>query len=47
MRAAMRVIRHTDPDTFLAAAAPMSDRGAASAGFFTGRLHFDFVDAAA
>lgn len=30
----MRVTRHTDPDAFLASAAPMASRGAASASFF-------------
>lgn len=35
----MRVIRHTDPDAFLAAAAPISARGEASASFFLGWAH--------
>ena len=35
----MHVIRHTDPDAFLAAAAPMAARGQASASFFTGWAH--------
>ena len=35
----MRVIRHTDPDAFLAAAAPISARGEASASFFVGWAH--------
>jgi len=37
--AAMHVTRHSDPDAFLAAAAPMSARGEASASFFTGWAH--------
>jgi GNAT superfamily N-acetyltransferase len=36
---AMRVIRHSDPDAFLFAAAPMSSRGEASASFFSGMAH--------
>jgi predicted GNAT family acetyltransferase len=32
----MHVVRHTDPDAFLAAVAPMAARGEASASFFTG-----------
>ena len=35
----MHVIRHFDPDTFLAAAFPMSARGEASASFFTAAAH--------
>lgn len=35
----MPVIRHTDPDTFLAAVAPMAGRGEASASFFSGWAH--------
>lgn len=35
----MRVIRHTNPDAFLAAAAPISARGDASASFFVGWAH--------
>jgi len=35
----MDVIRHSDPDTFLAASAPMAARGAASASFFTTWAH--------
>ncbi len=35
----MRVIRHTDPDAFLAAAAPIAARGDASASFFVGWAH--------
>ena len=35
----MPVIRHTDPDAFLAAAAPMAARGQASASFFSGWAH--------
>jgi len=35
----MRVIRHTDPEAFLAAAAPISARGEASASFFVGWAH--------
>lgn len=35
----MRVTRHTDPDTFLAAVAPMQDRGEASASLFAGWAH--------
>lgn len=35
----MRVTRHTDPDSFIAAAAPMSLRGLASASFFEGWAH--------
>lgn len=35
----MHVLRHSDPDAFLAAAAPMSARGEASASFFTGWAH--------
>jgi predicted GNAT family acetyltransferase len=35
----MRVIRHSDPEAFLAAAAPMAARGEASASFFTGWAH--------
>ncbi len=35
----MHVARHSDPDAFLAAAAPMSARGEASASFFTGWAH--------
>jgi predicted GNAT family acetyltransferase len=35
----MRVIRHYDFDGFIAAAAPMSARGEASASFFTGGAH--------
>jgi predicted GNAT family acetyltransferase len=35
----MNVTRHSDPDAFLAAAAPMAARGQASASFFTGWAH--------
>jgi len=35
----MHVTRHSDPDAFLAAAAPMAVRGQASASFFTGWAH--------
>jgi hypothetical protein len=35
----MPVTRHSDPDAFLAAAAPMAARGQASASFFTGWAH--------
>ena len=35
----MRVTRHSDPDAFLAAAAPMAARGEASASFFAGMAH--------
>lgn len=35
----MRVTRHTDPDAFIAAVAPMTARGEASASFFTGWAH--------
>jgi GNAT superfamily N-acetyltransferase len=35
----MRIIRHTDPDAFLAAAAPISARGEASASLFVGWAH--------
>jgi predicted GNAT family acetyltransferase len=35
----MRVTRHSDPDAFLAAAAPMDVRGQASASFFAGTAH--------
>ncbi len=35
----MHVTRHSDPDAFLAAAAPMTERGQASASFFTGWAH--------
>jgi predicted GNAT family acetyltransferase len=35
----MHVTRHSDPDAFLAAAAPMSARGEASASFFMGSAH--------
>lgn len=35
----MHVIRHADPDAFLAAAAPMAARGEASASFFSGWAH--------
>ncbi len=35
----MRVTRHTDPDAFIAAAAPMAARGEASASFFSGWAH--------
>jgi GNAT superfamily N-acetyltransferase len=35
----MHVTRHSDLDAFLAAAAPMSARGEASASFFTGSAH--------
>ena len=35
----MHVIRHFDPDDFLAAAEPMSERGEASASFFLGAAH--------
>jgi predicted GNAT family acetyltransferase len=35
----MRVIRHSDPDAFLAATAPMAARGEASASFFSGWAH--------
>ena len=35
----MRVTRHTDPDAFIVAAAPMSARGLASASFFEGWAH--------
>ena len=35
----MNVIRHFDPDAFLAAAQSMSERGEASASFFTGVAH--------
>jgi predicted GNAT family acetyltransferase len=35
----LRVVRHTDPDEFLAAAAPMRARGEASASIFTSWAH--------
>ena len=35
----MPVTRHSDPDAFLAAAAPMAARGQASASFFIGWAH--------
>ena len=35
----MHITRHSDSDAFLAAAAPMSSRGEASASFFTGSAH--------
>jgi len=35
----MHVVRHSDPDAFLAAAAPMSARGEASASQFSGWAH--------
>lgn len=35
----MYVTRHTDPDTFIAAAAPLTARGEASASFFAGWAH--------
>jgi hypothetical protein len=35
----MPLTRHSDPDAFLAAAAPMAARGQASASFFTGWAH--------
>ena len=35
----MHVVRHSDPDAFLAAAAPMAARGQASASFFAGWAH--------
>ena len=35
----MQVTRHSNPDAFLAAVAPMSSRGEASASFFTGWAH--------
>lgn len=35
----MQVVRHNDPDAFLAAAAPMRARGEASASFFAGWAH--------
>ena len=35
----LHVVRHTDPDAFLAAAAPMRARGEASASFFTSWAH--------
>ena len=35
----MRVTRHTNPDVFIAAAAPMAARGLASASFFAGWAH--------
>jgi predicted GNAT family acetyltransferase len=35
----MHVTRHADPDTFLAAVAPMQDRGEASASLFAGWAH--------
>jgi RimJ/RimL family protein N-acetyltransferase len=35
----MQVIRHSDPDTFLAAVRPMFDRGEASASLFAGWAH--------
>jgi len=35
----MRVVRHTDPDHFIAAAAPMSARGEASASSFQGSAY--------
>jgi len=35
----MPVTRHSDPDAFLAAAAPIAARGQASASFFTGWAH--------
>src|SRR5262245_7986912 len=35
----MSVTRHTDPDTFLAAVAPIAARGEASASFFTGSAY--------
>jgi RimJ/RimL family protein N-acetyltransferase len=39
MCAAVQVIRHTVPDAFIAAAAPIAARGAASASFFSGWAH--------
>jgi len=35
----MQVVRHSDPDAFLAAATPMAVRGEASASFFSGWAH--------
>ena len=35
----MQVVRHSDPDTFLEAAVPITSRGEASASFFTGAAH--------
>ena len=35
----LRVVRHTDPDAFLAAAAPIRARGLASASIFTSAAH--------
>ena len=35
----MHVVRHPDPDTFIAAAAPMAARGQASASPFAGWAH--------
>src|SRR4029453_12855980 len=35
----MRVVRHTDPDLFIAAAAPMGARGEASASSFQGSAY--------
>jgi predicted GNAT family acetyltransferase len=35
----LRVVRHNDPDAFLAAAAPIRARGAASASIFTSAAH--------
>jgi predicted GNAT family acetyltransferase len=35
----MQVVRHSDPDTFLEAAMPITSRGEASASFFTGAAH--------
>src|SRR5437660_9438696 len=35
----MQVVRHSDPEAFLDAAAPMAARGEASASFFTGAAH--------
>jgi GNAT superfamily N-acetyltransferase len=35
----MRVMRHTDPDAFIAASAPMAARGEASASIFAGWAH--------
>jgi RimJ/RimL family protein N-acetyltransferase len=39
MRAAVQVIRHADPDAFIAAAAPIAARGESSASFFSGWAH--------
>ena len=35
----MQVVRHSDPETFLEAAMPITSRGQASASFFTGAAH--------